>query len=90
MEDHDGALVTVSYKDGELTLHRRGKDGYRYAKLPAGLKKLQIFVDTSSIEIFVNDGWVSLTDRYYATGTVSYHLISDQPTALNVANYTLN
>ena len=90
LEDHDGALVTVSYKDGELTLHRRGKDGYRYAKLPAGLKELQIFVDTSSIEIFVNDGWVSLTDRYYATGTVSYHLISDQPTALNVANYTLN
>ena len=90
LNDQQGPLLTVSYRDNELVLKRRGKDGLRYATLPAGLTNLQIFVDTSSVEIFVNDGWVSLTDRYYATGAVSYEIASDQPVTLTAANYALD
>lgn len=89
LNDQQGALITLSYHDGELILYRRGQDGCRYADLPKGLLNLQIIVDTSSVEIFVNSGWVSLTDRYYASGPVTYQLTSSHPVTLNVTDYAL-
>ena len=50
---------------------------------------LRIFVDTSSVEIFINNGWVSFTDRYYADGPVSYQLTSDHQISLMAENYAL-
>lgn len=75
------------YEEGILTL-RHGKSGYGRRKRMTPINKisqLQIFVDTSSIEIFVNDGEFVLTTRVYpeedqdtirletdAKGTITY------------------
>jgi beta-fructofuranosidase len=75
------------YEDGILTL-KHGKSGFgrRRRMTPIDeITQLQIFVDTSSIEIFVNDGEFVLTTRVYpedgmdtikfkteAKGTITY------------------
>ena len=74
--------------DGEILTLKHGKSGYgrRRRMTPIeDITQLQIFVDTSSIEIFVNDGEYVLTTRVYpeagydtidfetdATGTITY------------------
>lgn len=74
--------------DGEILTLRHGKSGYgrRKRMTPISeINQLQLFVDTSSIEIFVNGGEYVLTTRVYpeegqdtidlvseATGTVTY------------------
>ena len=75
------------YADGILTL-KHGKSGYGRRKRMTPIKEirqLQLFVDTSSLEIFVNDGEYVLTTRVYpdagedaidletkADGTITY------------------
>ena len=75
------------YADGILTL-KHGKSGYGRRKRMTPIKEirqLQLFVDTSSLEIFVNDGKYVLTTRVYpdagedaidletkADGTITY------------------
>jgi len=74
--------------DGEILTLQHGKSGYGRRKRMTPIKKihkLQIFVDTSSMEIFVNDGEYVLTTRVYpepgadtikldtqAEGTITY------------------
>jgi beta-fructofuranosidase len=74
--------------DGEILTLKHGKSGYGRRKRMTPIKEitdLQIFVDTSSIEIFVNDGEYVLTTRVYpeegqdtiafeskAEGTITY------------------
>ncbi len=74
--------------DGEIMTLQHGKSGYGRRKRMTKVEEvtqLQIFVDTSSIEIFVNDGEFVLTTRVYpaegqdtidlrtnAEGTVTY------------------
>lgn len=59
--------TSLTYKDGLLTL-RHGESGYgrrkRMIKLDK-LSQLQIFSDTSSLELFVNDGDYVMTSRVY-------------------------
>jgi beta-fructofuranosidase len=63
-----GARFVYSPKVGKMSLHRENfKDGSlesRHSMIDA-LKKLHVFIDTSSIEIFVNDGEEVFTARYY-------------------------
>lgn len=65
------------YEEGILTL-KHGKSGYGRRKRMTPVKtitQLQLFVDTSSIEIFVNDGEFVLTTRVYPeTGQDTIHL----------------
>lgn len=74
--------------DGEILTLKHGKSGYgrRKRMTPISeIRQLQIFVDTSSMEIFVNDGEFVLTTRVYpeagedmieietrADGTITY------------------
>ena len=74
--------------DGEILTLKHGKSGYGRRKRMTPITEitqLQMFVDTSSIEIFVNDGEFVLTTRVYpetgqdliafeadATGTITY------------------
>lgn len=73
----DGEMLTVqfgsdgviSWKDGFLSLEF-GESGYGRTTRRAPVQKLyrlQIFCDTSSIEIFVNDGETVFTSRFYAS-----------------------
>lgn len=74
--------------DGKILTLKHGKSGYGRRKRMTPIEEitqLQIFVDTSSIEIFVNDGEFVLTTRVYpearqdliafeadAKGTITY------------------
>lgn len=54
--------------DGEILTLKHGKSGYGRRKRMTPIheiRQLQLFVDTSSIEIFVNDGEYVLTTRVY-------------------------
>ncbi|WP_082232540.1 glycoside hydrolase family 32 protein [Halobacillus massiliensis] len=64
--------VSLSYtkNDSILTLSRphledKTKTEFRRVKLDNGLRSLRIFIDTSSLEIFVNDGEETFTSRIY-------------------------
>ena len=57
----------LTYQDGLLTL-KHGESGFgrRKRMIPlADLSQLQIFSDTSSLEIFINDGEYVMTSRVY-------------------------
>ena len=59
-------------------MSRSTKDGERAATLKAaGNLRLQVFLDKSSAEIFVNDGELTFTERVYWQGDVQARLLSD-------------
>lgn len=65
-----GALLYVDAQAGRLVLDRSraglGVSGYRSIPLPAGPQlELRIFIDHSSLEVFVNRGEACLTSRIY-------------------------
>ncbi|WP_323703801.1 glycoside hydrolase family 32 protein [Mammaliicoccus sp. Dog046] len=54
----------------EFELYRADKNDSRYATIaPHEELNLRIFVDKSSVEIFINDGEVVFTERYYTEDT---------------------
>ncbi|MBB1070351.1 glycoside hydrolase family 32 protein [Limosilactobacillus sp. RRLNB_1_1] len=68
IDDSTGTILKLKQKGNKLILFRRGeKDQYRYATLNSPLSDIHIFVDTSSVECFINDGAISFTERYYTT-----------------------
>ena len=52
-------------KSGELSYSKEAAGRHSGQIQPASEVKLQIFVDRSSVEVFANDGEVTLTDRIY-------------------------
>lgn len=67
----DNYQTTLTFKNDILTLDRsqsEGLTGIRYLKLkPKESLKLQIFMDKSTLEIFVNDGEKVMSSRIYNT-----------------------
>ena len=88
LSDQDGALVSLAYEQGQLTLTRRGNDPHRYATVTE-LDDIRIFVDTSSVEIFVNAGTTTFTERYYAKGQVELALAAQRECQLHVQAFQL-
>ncbi|MCH3921643.1 GH32 C-terminal domain-containing protein [Limosilactobacillus sp.] len=88
LSDQDGALVSLAYEQGQLTLTRRGNDPHRYATVTE-LDDIRIFVDTSSVEIFVNAGTTTFTERYYAKGQVELALAAERECQLHVQAFQL-
>lgn len=71
----ESTMLTYNTESRRLTLDRfdsgalpEGVDGYsRSVVLDEDLTKLQIFVDTSSVEIFINDGEKVMTSRIFTS-----------------------
>ncbi len=66
----DGLRLYVDNQAGRLVLWRyypeEGLDGYRSVELPdTEYLTLRIFLDRSSVEVFVNDGEATLSSRIY-------------------------
>jgi len=73
-DGQQGVWLYIDNQANRLVLDRafagEGVLGYRSVPLPTGdLLKLHIFVDHSSIEIFVNDGEYSFSSRIYPTNS---------------------
>ncbi|KAA8995617.1 glycoside hydrolase family 32 protein [Affinibrenneria salicis] len=69
-DDEQGLFIYVDNQSRRLVLDRRypacGISGYRSVPLPDGdTLQLRVFFDRSSVEIFVNDGDISLSSRIY-------------------------
>ena len=58
-----------------LILNRNTKDGERATSIEENDNiKLQVFVDKSSVEIFVNDGAITFTERIYFDGAIALNV----------------
>lgn len=76
----ESILVEIYFdpKRKEMLLDRRGIDGIRKAYI--GDKKniaIRIFVDKSTIEVFVNEGEVVFSSRIYPKSPLTYYFISE-------------
>ena len=52
--------------------------------------RLQIFIDQSTVEIFVNDGQVVFSERFYFQGNPQISLTSDQTLQVDCQLYQLS
>lgn len=82
LSDNKGVVATFKLEDNKLSFKRRGVDGLRCCA--AGLLHelhLQVFVDKSSVEIFVNNGQETFTSRVYPASDMTVDLFSNEHTA---------
>ena len=94
LANNDQLLIALKYDQatGEVTVHQHGQASDRYATIGhVHQLRARIFVDTSSVEIFINDGAATFTERYYndqqpVTATVA----ASQPAAIAAKAYTLD
>ena len=83
-----GIAIRYNDEDKELILDRSGmktrfnidNGEERIIKLFKGLSDLRIFIDKSSIEIFVNDGEAVFTSRVFPTDEENYMMIKGKNT----------
>ncbi|AEB06702.1 sucrose-6-phosphate hydrolase [Coriobacterium glomerans PW2] len=93
LECEGDALVSLTFSErtGELSVHQRGAASDRYAEIGSVEHlRLQIIVDTSSVEIFVNSGAATFTERYYADAAPSHQVRSTHPARISVSAHTLS
>lgn len=82
--------LTFNKDNQELILYRHGEDPNRYANLEKCMRlKLQIFIDRSSIELFINDGEVVFSERIYLIDNYDISLESDSPIDMGIQGYFL-
>lgn len=75
---------------GEITVHQHGQATDRYATIGhCDQLRLRIFVDTSSVEFFINDGQATFSERYYANGPVTPHILSNHALAVAIDAYNM-
>jgi beta-fructofuranosidase len=82
--------LTFNTKTCLLTLFRSGPDPYRYGKTLQNKKiKIRIFIDTSSVEFFINDGEVVFSERFYYEGKMNIYLCANEQITVNSQIYDL-
>lgn len=89
----ESASFYYSSKENKVSLHRKNfKDGQiesRHCQI-YGIKKLQVFLDASSIEIFVNDGEEVFTARIFpSTKNESITFIAEGNLQFNIKKWDL-
>jgi len=86
------SIMTIKYnkKLGKVVLNRAGDDPEREALLAdTDELKLHMYVDTSSVEIFVNDGQRTFTERFY-NNMANIDLLADGTTNISATIYKLD
>ena len=77
----DQASGDITIQQGDLTP--------RYAKFTGHQLKLHLFIDTSSVEIFINDGETTFTERYYADQPIQTTVSANQALPTQIEAYQL-
>ncbi|MGL4933388.1 MAG: GH32 C-terminal domain-containing protein, partial [Aeromonas sp.] len=93
----DGLRLYVDNQAGRLVLWRHypdeGLDSYRSIALPDGAyMTLRVFLDLSSVEVFVNDGDATLSSRIYpqpGTRQLSLYSAHGEATLMSGTLWTL-
>lgn len=88
--EDDVQVLKISYNNGELTIWNKDKKDCRYANV-ANRKNviLHFFIDRSSLELFVNDGEASVTERYYSEKALQLWMDSDSAIRVVSKRYNL-
>ncbi|BDR58533.1 glycoside hydrolase family 32 protein [Xylocopilactobacillus apicola] len=105
LQEFQGTTFTINFEDSnsdskvelkyqreqnKFILKRSDRSDARYAKLKMNDQlEIQIFVDKSSLEIFLNQGESVFTDRYYFNGTPKICLTSEKNNNFDCAVYQL-
>lgn len=93
LSDDSGEVCEFKYDRtiGKLSFTRQGEDGERACSIEDISEiNLQIFVDKSSVEIFVNKGLETFTSRIYPTSACEFSLLSDNSLNATVIGYQLS
>ncbi|MGK9289027.1 glycoside hydrolase family 32 protein [Staphylococcus warneri] len=92
LKNQQGDLLSLEF-DSEFQkfkLHRYDIGDYRYATIQTTeTLDLQIYIDTSSIEIFINEGEAVFTERYYSETAPEVWLSSQQNIEVTTSIYEL-
>ena len=94
LTDKNGnSILNLKYNSNtnEFELYRKDTDDTRYANILSDDKvNLRIFIDTSSIEIFINDGEAVFTERYYLEENPQVWINASESVSTNYEIYELN
>lgn len=94
LTDKNGnSILNLKYNSNtnEFELYRKDTDDTRYANILSDDKvNLRIFIDTSSIEIFINDGESVFTERYYLEENPQVWINASDSVSTNYEIYELN
>lgn len=85
-------LLSFSFdaQNNKFTLYRNDKNDYRYSTIePNSTINIQMFIDTSSIEIFINDGESVFTERYYSEEAPQLWLSTNEEAKVKSSVYQL-
>lgn len=85
-------LLSIQYdaKERKFTLYRNDVNDYRYASIVScETVQMQLFVDTSSVEIFINQGETVFTERFYSEEAPEIWVSSNEASNLNTSIYEL-
>lgn len=95
IESHGQYLVSLTWskKESKVVVERSDKpvsDSKRYGKLKTSdVLKMHIFIDTSSIEFFLNDGELVFSERYYTEEQPQIFLSADRTINMKIEGYIL-
>ena len=82
--------LTFDKQNNHFVLKRTGEDPYRYGSVSnADELKIRAFLDTSSVEIFINDGELVFSERYYVEEAPSITLSADRELEVAVKAYSM-
>jgi len=83
-------LLTYSNETNEFILKRSDKDDLRYGTIQSCDKlSLRVFIDKSSIEIFINEGELVFTERYYTEEKPNVYLTLSEEETVSYTVYRL-
>lgn len=85
-------IISLSFdpEKQKFTLTKNNPEDARYATIQKNKKiSLQLFIDTSSVEIFINQGEAVFTERYYVEDIPTLQLDSCEPVLVDTTIYAL-
>jgi beta-fructofuranosidase len=93
MKDDNGLdIISVLFdaKDRKVLLHRTGPDADRQTVLDQSEElSIRAYIDTSSFELFINNGEATFSERFYSEGDLHFHLKAHQSAWCDLNVYRL-
>jgi len=89
-QEQDILSLVYTAETNKFVLRRNDTDEARYGTIQANdTLKYHLFIDTSSVEIFINDGETVFTERYYSESKPAVYLTTANETSVESTVYQL-
>ncbi|KJY62109.1 Sucrose-6-phosphate hydrolase [Lactobacillus apis] len=96
LKESTGNILALTFNSvtNEVVIKRSDKepnDAKRFGQVNTSDElKLRIFIDTSSVEFFINDGELVFSERYYTKNEPRIVLTADKPVMTQITAYNLS